>query len=99
MAAASGCGVLGARSSRAPVPGGAAAGGRFAMALLTCRSCGHYFVTTESGAWGAPATRAQLRCPPCEESRRFAPLAEFRRYFRGRLTPSALSMRDPRGRE
>lgn len=63
------------------------------MALVTCRGCGHYYVTTESAA------RQPLRCPPCDKSRRFAPLAEFRRYLRGRLSPSALSMRDYRGRE
>ena len=42
------------------------------MALMTCRSCGHYYVTTESAAREVPAAQAQLRCPPCDETRRFA---------------------------
>jgi hypothetical protein len=45
------------------------------MALMTCRSCGHYYVTVEK--------QGQQPSPPCYECRRSAPVAGFRRYLRG----------------
>jgi len=67
------------------------------MALMTCRSCGHYYVTPVTVTGQPP------RCPPCHKSRSFGLLAELRRYLRGHLRGhvrlGAERPRDRRGRE
>jgi hypothetical protein len=60
------------------------------MALMTCKSCGHYYVTMES----APPA---LRCHPCDERRRLSPLSEVRRYLRSLCAGTAARTRRTSG--